>query len=56
MQPKRLNRAGQRRVCVIGVLLHGRVRQNGAELLQRMAPGFDTVFRRLGRMGFVLNE
>lgn len=56
MQPERLNRAGQRGIRVIGVLLHGRMRQNGAELLQRMSSGFDAVFYRLGRISFVLNE
>lgn len=56
MQPERLNRARQRRVCVISILLHGRVRQDGAELLQRMMLDFDTMLHRFGHMGFVMNE
>ncbi|EJC62124.1 hypothetical protein QWA_14037 [Alcaligenes faecalis subsp. faecalis NCIB 8687] len=56
MQPERLNRAGQRGIRMVSVLLHGRMRQNGAELLQRMLSGFDSVVHRLGRIRFVLSE
>ncbi len=41
---------------MIGVLLHGRMRQNGAELRPGMIPGGDAMFHRLGCIGFVLNE
>lgn len=56
MQPERLNRAGQRGIRMVSVQLHGRMRQNGAELLQRMLSGFDSVVHRLGRIRFVLSE
>lgn len=38
---------------MIGVLLHGRLCQDGTELLQRVLSRFDT---QLGRMGVLLDE